>query len=215
MSHPSSRNRAALLVGPTGSGKTPLGDLIERRGLWQARCLHFDFGANLREIVQRDRPDEWLGRKEVEFLKDVLQTGALLENERLYVAEQILRRFLAGRGADPQTVLLLNGLPRHAGQADDVDAILDVQTVILLRCSPETVAARIRSNVGGDRTGRADDDPRSIARRLALFDARTAPLLDRYRARGVKIHSIEVTAAMTADAMWQALDRGGSNCLWS
>jgi len=209
VSHPASRNRAILLVGPTGSGKTPLGDLIERRGLWQARCLHFDFGATLRKIVQRDRPDEWLGRKQIDFLKDVLQTGALLENERFLVAERLLRRFLAGRDADPPTVLVLNGLPRHAGQAHDVDAILDVQAVISLRCSAETVAERIRGNVGGDRTGRADDDPRSIAQKLALFDARTAPLLDHYRARHAQVRVLVVTATMTADEMWQALEGQG------
>ncbi|MEE8450650.1 MAG: hypothetical protein V3R99_02015 [Thermoguttaceae bacterium] len=52
------RNRAALLLGPTGAGKTPLGRLIEQRGLWGVRCLHFDFGDNLREVVRRNRPDD-------------------------------------------------------------------------------------------------------------------------------------------------------------
>ena len=57
MSQPPSRRRAIVLLGPTGSGKTPLGDLIERCGLWGAPCLHFDFGACLRSIVEQDRPD--------------------------------------------------------------------------------------------------------------------------------------------------------------
>ncbi|MCX7427258.1 MAG: hypothetical protein NTW96_16720 [Planctomycetia bacterium] len=46
------RNDAMLLLGPTGSGKTPLGDLLERRGLGGRRCVHFDFGAHLRRIVK-------------------------------------------------------------------------------------------------------------------------------------------------------------------
>jgi hypothetical protein len=42
---------AILLVGPTGSGKTPLGALCEKKGLWQSRVFHFDFGAILRRIA--------------------------------------------------------------------------------------------------------------------------------------------------------------------
>ena len=67
------RPRALLLLGPTGSSKTPLGQLIEQRGLWQTRCLHFDFGANLRQIVAQDRPDELIGRNDLDFLADLLE----------------------------------------------------------------------------------------------------------------------------------------------
>jgi adenylate kinase family enzyme len=55
---------AILLLGPTGSGKTPLGQVLERRGLWGHRCSHFDFGDNLREIVARDEPDESIGAED-------------------------------------------------------------------------------------------------------------------------------------------------------
>ncbi len=43
--------KAILLLGPTGSGKTPLGQALEKKGLAGRRCVHFDFGANLREIA--------------------------------------------------------------------------------------------------------------------------------------------------------------------
>ena len=207
MSGAATRHRALLLLGPTGSGKTPLGELIERRGLAGARCLHFDFGANLRRLVERDRPDEHLGRQDLAFLCRVLQSGALLENEQFSIAERVLRSLLAERGAGPDTVIVLNGLPRHAGQADAVDRILDVREVIRLCCTAETVLARIASNVGGDRTGRDDDDAASIRRKLELFEARTAPLIDHYRARGARIATIEVTPAMTAQRMWETLER--------
>jgi hypothetical protein len=42
---------ALLLLGPTGAGKTPLGDWLEAHGLWGRPCHHFDFGANLRAVV--------------------------------------------------------------------------------------------------------------------------------------------------------------------
>ena len=66
-------NRAALLLGPTGSGKTPLGDIIAQRGLWGANCRHFDFGANLRAIVQRNRPDHLISQQDIDFLGQVLE----------------------------------------------------------------------------------------------------------------------------------------------
>jgi len=198
--------RAVLLVGPTGSGKTPLGDLIAERGLWEARCLHFDFGANLRRIVDRNRPDHLISRADIDFLNEVLHSGALLEREHFPLAERILGAFLAENGADVQTTVLLNGLPRHVGQAEAVNAILHVEAVVSLRCSGETALERIRSDVGGDRTGRRDDDLESVRRKLELFAERTAPLLEHYRTMGAAVTTIDVTATMSADDMWAILD---------
>ena len=199
------RPRAVLLLGPTGSGKTPLGEVVERRGLWRARCLHFDFGANLRDVVARNRPDEWIGRQDLDFLEGVLRSGALLENEHFPIAERILRRFMAARGADQRTWIVLNGLPRHVGQARAIDPILDIEAVVLLECTSETVIARIRANVGGDRTGRPDDDLEAIRRKLAIFDRRTTPLLEHYGRRGARIVAVKITAAMTPEQAWDSL----------
>jgi adenylate kinase family enzyme len=129
------RYPALLLLGPTGAGKTPLGNLLQARGLAGRRCLHFDFGASLRQLVERDRPDALVSREDLDFLKQVLQTGALLEDERFSLAERVLRTFLAENRADQQTLVVLNGLPRHVGQAEALDAIVEVQAVVSLRCS--------------------------------------------------------------------------------
>jgi adenylate kinase len=197
---------AVVLLGPTGSGKTPLGDLLEERGLWRAGCLHFDFGANLRRIASRNRPDEQITRADLEFLREVLDRGALLEDEHFPLAERILRSFLVERGAEEQALIILNGLPRHVGQADALDAMADVRAVVLLQCSSDVVLARIGANVGGDRTGREDDHAHAIRQKLEVFNRRTAPLVDHYRARGVPIETIEVTSAITAAEMWRILD---------
>lgn len=47
MSH--KRYAAMVLLGPTGSGKTPLGHVFAARGFLNRRCAHFDFGENLRD----------------------------------------------------------------------------------------------------------------------------------------------------------------------
>ena len=54
---------AVLLLGPTGAGKSPLGDWLEARGLWGRPCHHFDFGANLRAIVAAGPSDRFTRRK--------------------------------------------------------------------------------------------------------------------------------------------------------
>ena len=203
-------NRAVLLLGPTGSGKTPLGRIIQQRGLWGADCLHFDFGANLREVVDRNRPDDLIGRADLDFLRRVLETGALLEDEQFPVAERILRRFMTARATNRRTQIILNGLPRHAGQARAIDGVLDVRALVHLECSRETVLQRIRSNVGRDRTGRKDDGPESVGDKLKTFAERTKPLLAYYRRRGARLETIHVTGTMTPEQMWESLGpRGG------
>ena len=77
--------------------------------------------------------------------------------------------------------MVLNGLPRHVGQAEGLESLVDVRVVVHLSCTAEDVVRRIASNVGGDRTGRVDDDLAAVRRKLAVFAERTAPLLDHYR----------------------------------
>ena len=212
---PDHERRAVLLLGPTGSGKTPLGDVLQQRGLWRTPCLHFDFGAELREIVDlHDSPlSKGVGafsQEEVEFLREVLRSGALLEDEQFPIARRILQAFIARHGTDPRALIVLNGLPRHVGQARAIDRILDIRPVVYLQCSRETAWQRIRANTGGDRTSRTDDDPQSVRDKLATFNRRTAPLLEHYRRRGAIVETIEVTVEMTAEQMWAMLPKAAN-----
>ncbi len=198
-------NKATLLLGPTGAGKTPLGELIQRRGLWGADYLHFDFGENLREIVANNQTDGALSQADIDLLREMLATGALLDDEHFPIARRMVLGFMTARRAGPRTCILLNGLPRHIGQATAIEAVLAIRAVIHLRCSPETVFARIDADTGGDRAGRVDDGLQAVAEKLAIFERRTEPLLQHYERRGVEIHPIDVSAHMTAGRMWRAL----------
>jgi len=209
------RFEAILLLGPTGSGKTPLGQMFEARGVAGRSCAHFDFGESLRQIVIRDQPDEMVTREDIEFLRLVLRTGALLEDKDFSIAERILRRFLSRAGMAPGTLIVLNGLPRHVGQAQSVVRILDVRAVVHLECCLETVVARVTGNTGGDRTGRTDDDLTAVRRKLAIFDERTEPLLDFFRAAGVRVLQRLMTVDMTAEELWETLDTELQDCLCS
>jgi adenylate kinase len=200
---------AILLLGPTGSGKTPLGQVLEERGLWGHACLHFDFGANLREIVARNKPDESIGAEDITLLRRMVQGGLLLEDEHFPLAAQILRRFMVRRSPTPTTWIVLNGLPRHQGQATALEGIVDVRMVVYLECSAPVVAERILCNVGGDQEQRDDDDAETIRRKLAIFTERTAPLLHYYRSREVRIETVEVGPDTTAEEMWRMIESSG------
>ncbi|MCE5326388.1 MAG: nucleoside monophosphate kinase [Planctomycetaceae bacterium] len=196
--------QAILLLGATGTGKTPLGAMIARRGLWARNCRHFDFGEHLRQIAARGR---WPGLDDadVAVVKAALGGGALLEDEHFHIAAAILRGFIAA--AAPEDVIVLNGLPRHAGQARDVAGLVDVRAVIELCCPAEAVLQRIVANTGGDRAGRADDAASAVAAKLEIYRARTAALVEHYRTRGAATISVEVGVETTADEMWLEIDR--------
>jgi len=206
------RSPAILLIGPTGAGKTPLGQHLETDGFHGRRCAHFDFGTQLRAIAADRLFPPGLSPDDLAVIHDSLATGSLLEDEHFAVAAKILRGFVAARGLCAGDLVILNGIPRHVGQARDMDRIASVEAVISLECSPQVVYERISRNTGGDRAGRVDDDLAAISRKIELFADRTAPLLDHYRQRGVPVHRVTIaTDTSPADIVRQLPRSGGGN----
>ncbi len=199
------RHSAILLLGPTGAGKTPLGQLMERCGLWGLPCLHFDFGHELRQSAQEEKAV--LDDNEREIVVHMLETGALLEDEHFYIARKLLDNFILRNKADTRTLVVLNGLPRHEGQADHIKEMLRVIAVISLKCAPETVMRRIDSNAGGDRIGRIDDSLGEIKRKLEIFNKRTAPLLEYYRRCHAGVIEVEAGPLSSAAEMLGKIER--------
>jgi adenylate kinase family enzyme len=201
---------AILLLGATGSGKTPLGQLLERKGLWGRRCFHFDFGENLRDVA-RNRLQNHGGLTSVELATVVesLETGRLLTDREFSIAAKILKVFSVRKCAGRGDLLVLNGLPRHAGQAKRIDRLLDIIWVVHLVCGERTVLRRIRLNAGGDRKGRNDDTPAQVREKIAIFKKQTAPLLDHYRRKGVRILPVNVGLSTTSEGVLAVLERKG------
>ena len=193
-----------LLIGPTGAGKTPLGQALQRKGLEPKRCVHVDFGELLRLAAAGHGP-QTLAPDDLDFIRRVLAAGALLEDEHFHIARKLIAGRLERAGVGDDDMVVLNGLPRHVGQARDVDAMLHVATVVDLACDAETVLRRIGTNAGGDRTARADDDARSVRDKLVLFAGRTRPLIDHYRLAGARIVTVEIGPTTSADQAWEAL----------
>jgi adenylate kinase len=169
--------------------------------------MHFDFGRELRRAVTGDgRAFAALTGADVETVQRALVAGALLEDREFHIARKILEAFLAGRRPGPTTLVVLNGLPLHVGQARDVATLVRVEGVVRLHCPPEVVLERSRTDAGADRRGRADDDVESVRRRLALFEKRTDPLVEHYCSLGCRVVAVDVTAAATADETWSKLN---------
>lgn len=197
---------ALLIIGPTGSGKTPLGDYLHMRGQNDRRYLHFDFGDNLRRIAANGCVSNELSAKDMQVIHHSLATGALLENENFHIALKIVSAFISENRMRKSDTLILNGLPRHIGQAHDMTAWVAIRAVLNLTCSAVVVKERIRVNSGGDRTSRKDDSLDEIKAKLAIFHERTLPLIDFYQRRGVRVHNFPVGIDTTAEDIvtrWQ------------
>ncbi len=196
--------KALHLIGPTGSGKTPLGETLKSCGLYGVRVHHFDFGAELRRIARGEAPPE-ITPEEVEFVRRVLAEGLLLEDEHFYLAEKILRSFLEREGAREEDLLLLNGLPRHEGQARDLLPLVDLRLALELSLDEKNLRERLSRDPAGDRRHRQDDTETLVARKLRWYRERTLPLKDFYRARGIPILTLRVNVEDTGQSLYQKL----------
>ncbi len=190
---------AILLLGPTGAGKSPLGHMLSSRGFLGRRVHHLDFGAELRFLAARSDAVGSYSEQELLFIREVLELGRLLENEHFSLARKIISVYLQRTGFRPGDILCLNGIPRHKGQANDIGAIADIRALIVLDCPSDSIFCRLQDNIGGDRTERVDDGRELVAKKLQIFEERTAPLIEHYRDSGSHIYRIPITDASSPE----------------
>jgi len=195
-----------LLLGPPGSGKgTQATALRARWGL-----LHLSSGDLLRAYV---REGTELGRQAKPFME-----GGELVPDALII-EMMAERMSRG---DAAAGYVLDGFPRTVAQAEaldrrlaelgqELDAVvsLDVpEGEILRRLSGRLTCPKcnaiyqvdtmppakpgICDRCGSELVQRLDEDPEVIKKRLAVYDAQTAPLLDYYRGTG-RLYEVDGT----------------------
>lgn len=181
---------AIVLLGPTASGKTPLGEELQRSGLWGRACVHFDFGAMLRRAASDSSFP--VGDDDRDLVRSVLEANRLFEDDEWPVVLRLLDAYFEASGVGYGDLVLMNGLPRTRGQAEALMAHVRVAALIQLCCDEAAVRERVLSDTGGDRAERADDSAVEVSRKLAWYRDRTAPLVDFYRSRGVCVIDVDV-----------------------
>ncbi|MGI2336559.1 MAG: nucleoside monophosphate kinase [Dehalogenimonas sp.] len=196
---------AILIMGPTGSGKTPLGDLLETRGIHGRRTRHFDFGSILRNYTAS--PSGILTKEELAVVRNSLASGALLEDRHFSIAEKLLAEFIRDDLNPGAEIIVMNGLPRHTGQSAALSKLINIKAIVVLDSTSEVIFERIARDTGGDRCKRTDDGLDHISRRLQIFRDRTLPLLDYYERTGrTKLIHLTVGITTTAEDAFKELN---------
>lgn len=193
---------AILLVGPTGSGKTPLGSEIEKRGLFGKRAHHFDFGSNLRAVANFQLP---LPERDINLIRKILYEGRLLKPEEFYLAESILKAFLHSRDFSPEDILILNGLPRNQFQAEKLTEKVYFKGIIHLSIEISVLKERLTIDPAGDRKGRTDDSEEYLVKKLEWFQRETLPMLQYFQSKGTEILELRVEKTDTGSSLYDKL----------
>lgn len=161
-----------VLIGSPGSGK---GTQAER--LKVALVVpHISTGDLLRAAVKAGTP---LGLK----AKAVMEAGQL-------VSDDVVLGMLEERLAQPDAAagFILDGYPRNLVQADALAELLGrlgqpLDVAVMLDVPGETIVERCRLRF--EREGRADDNPDTVRKRLAVYAEQTAPVVEYFRQRGL------------------------------
>jgi adenylate kinase len=137
---------------------------------------HISTGEMLRDAVSRGTE---LGKQ----VEGVMAAGDLVSDD-LVVA--IVDERLSE--ADANCGYLLDGFPRNIAQAEALnDAVINaIGTVVLLEADAGELVDRLVKRAAQE--GRADDNEETIRRRLEVYEAETAPLVEFY---GDAVHRID------------------------
>lgn len=161
-----------ILFGGPGSGKgTQSARLIDNYGLY-----HISSGEILRDHIKRGTD---LGRTADSYISK----GHLIPDDLMI---SIIEHTLDTEAKDKKGVIF-DGFPRTIPQAEALADLLkrrnsDVHAVIGLEVPDEELTARMLNR--GKETGRADDNPETIEKRLKVYHEQTQPLREHYIKKG-------------------------------
>jgi len=163
-----------LIVGPQGSGKGTQGVRIAEAFGVPAVSTGDVFRANIAGGTE-------LGKQ----VQAIIEAGNLVPDE---LTSEVVRDRLSQD--DAASGFLLDGYPRNLGQVADLDAFLEgrdeqLDAVIELKVPREESIARLKLRAAEQ--GRTDDTEEVIAKRLAIYESETAPILGVYAERGLVI----------------------------
>ncbi|MGZ3527518.1 MAG: adenylate kinase [Vulcanimicrobiaceae bacterium] len=211
----------AIFLGPPGAGKGTQAQILESRfGVKQIST-----GDILRENRAKGTD---LGKQAEGFM----QRGELVPDDLVI---KMIENVLDANGT---AGFIMDGFPRTVAQAQALDALLDAKklgldAVVLFSADRPTLMTRLTSRWTNPRSGkiyntitnppkaagiddedggplvqREDDKPETVAKRLDVYDAQTAPLVEYYRNTGklVEVDGLAPIETVTR----QILDKVGT-----
>ena len=178
-----------LIIGPQGSGKGTQGVRIAEAFGIPAVSTGDVFRANVKDGTE-------LGLQ----VQAIIEAGDLVPDE---LTSAIVRDRLAQD--DAAAGFLLDGYPRNLGQVGDLDGFLEGRgeplTAVIELSVPRDESIQ-RLSLRAAEQGRADDNEESIAKRLAIYESETAPILDVYRSRGI---AVEIDGVGSLDEVFERI----------
>jgi adenylate kinase len=185
-----------VLLGPPGAGKgTQAAKIVAGFGIPQ-----FSTGDMLREAVERGAA---IG----------LHAGEIMQRGEL-VPDNLVVAVVADRVDQPDAAngFVLDGFPRTLAQAEALDRELfqrglRLDAVFELKVNESVLVERVKSRAEqmADRGEqiRSDDTPEVCARRLEVYRAQTAPVIDYYRFQGIltSIDSLQPIDVVTGEVV--------------
>ena len=160
-----------VLLGAPGSGKGTQAARLKEH----LQVPHISTGDLLRAEVA--------GSKLGLAAKEIMARGEL-------VSDAILLGMLEDRFSRPDTSggFILDGYPRNLAQASALGDLLErigqpMDRAVQLDVDTELLIERIAGRAKAE--GRADDNPESVRKRLAIYNEQTAPVVEYYRQHGM------------------------------
>lgn len=156
-----------VLLGAPGSGKGTQAAIVVQK----YRIPHISTGDLLRAEVAAKTP---LGRQ----AKAVMDKGQLVSDD---IMLGMIRERLGQDDVDHG--FMLDGFPRTLVQAEGLDGLLNelgqpIDIVVFFDVDYGEIIQRMLAR------GRSDDTEEAIRKRLEVYEAQTAPLIDYYKAKG-------------------------------
>ncbi len=161
-----------VLLGAPGSGKGTQAKRLKA----ELGIAHISTGDLLRAAVKAGTP---LGLK----AKAVMEAGQLVSDD---IVLGLLEERLAQ--SDTKAGFILDGYPRNLAQANALDALLarlgqPLDAVVKLSVPDAAIIKRCELRF--EQEHRADDNPETVRKRLAVYAEQTAPVADFYSRRGL------------------------------
>ena len=166
-----SKPQVIFVMGGPGAGKgTQCAKLVKELGF-----ATFSTGDLLRGVVKEQKAEGW------EQLAADMKEGKLISSERVlfYLKDAIMK--------SDNKKILVDGYPRNQENMDVWEKVMkdvvEVKAALFFDCPAEEMKKRIL----GRGEGRADDNEKTILKRIDVFDKETRPLAPIFEKQGILI----------------------------